>query len=140
MFETTITQAIVGETCCTCGVVFGMTREYMNRKREKKTGFFCPNGHQQFYLGKNDAEKLREVIAERDLEIARRSATETRLRDELETAERQRRSLKGKVTLIRKRIARGACPCCHSSFPDLHKHLKDKHPEYAEKGLVKSGV
>lgn len=124
--------------CCRCGVLFAFSEKYESERRGDHEIFYCPNGHGNHYPGKSKIEKLQDEILLRNAEIARREATETRLRDELATEERRRRSLKGKVTLIRNRIARGACPCCRSKFPDLENHMKTKHPNYAKGKKVKA--
>ena len=50
------------ETCCVCATLFAMSSILMAKRREDKEGFFCPNGHKQFYV-KSEAERLREELA-----------------------------------------------------------------------------
>jgi len=40
---------LVEETCCVCGVIFGMTKEYIQNVQQQGKSFSCPNGHSQHY-------------------------------------------------------------------------------------------
>ena len=77
---------IVRETCCVCGIVFGMEEEYRKRKSEEGDGFYCPNGHKQWYVEpkipmlKKEIERLRQdkAYCGRKLENERRSHRATK--------------------------------------------------------------
>lgn len=93
-------------------------------QRSHKT-FYCINGHPQFWPGKSDLEKLKDDLAEkaRQLEFEKqRAATNFQLREKAEA----------EVKKIRKRVGRGACPCCKRSFTNLQRHMTTKHPDFAE--------
>lgn len=47
------------------------------------------------------------------------------------------RGLKSALTLTKKRIAKGKCPCCTKTFADLENHLKEKHAEYLKQMMNK---
>ncbi len=36
------------------------------------------------------------------------------------------------MTKVKKRAANGVCPCCNRTFSDLARHMKAKHPDFAE--------
>jgi hypothetical protein len=102
--------------CYSCGVVFAMTKEHRRfflDKRDKAT-FYCPNGHPQCYTGMSDKEKLEQERARHQETLARLNVAEA------------------KRVQLEKRIKRGVCPCCKRSFTALARHIKTKHPEYAE--------
>lgn len=40
------------------------------------------------------------------------------------------RAEKGAKTKLKKRIAKGACPCCNRHFVNLQRHIEGQHPEY----------
>jgi hypothetical protein len=40
------------ETCYSCGVVFGMPEIFKENRLKDHRLFYCPNGHGQYYLGK----------------------------------------------------------------------------------------
>lgn len=122
------TEAITMITvkCCECGTVFGMTSDLQKRfLNDHNKMFFCPNGHKQHYIGKTDAQKLKEAQEEM---IKQRDA---RYREELAKNEalKKIRLLDAKI----KRIHNGVCPCCNRSFENLRRHMETKHPEELKK-------
>lgn len=128
-----VTITLESETCCTCGVVFGIESRHRAELRRKKerTSFYCPNGHSQHYIGDTEADKLR-----RELEWARSQRDSAR--SALKMTENTLRVVKGHKTRLKKRIANGVCPCCNRNFENVARHIKTKHPEYA--GLAAEGL
>lgn len=119
------------ETCCTCGVAFGMPTDLLAARRRDGGWFYCPNGHQQHFT-KTEAELLREQL---DREKRWRRDAETRAtaaRDQAQAAERSARAYRGVATRVRNRAARGRCPVvpCGQEFADLAAHMAAVHPEY----------
>jgi hypothetical protein len=111
-----VDQKFETQECYQCGVIFAITEQqyrYFLDKRDK-ANFYCPNGHAQHFTGQSDAEKLAAEKARHQETLARLNVAE---------AERER---------LKKRIKRGVCPCCKRSFTALARHIKSKHPEYAE--------
>lgn len=106
------------EECCNCGVIFGMTTEFRDRRIEDHKGFYCPSGHPQSYFGESKAEKNARLLKE---EQARHQRTLER-----ENAER---AAKEKAEKKLKRVTVGVCPCCNRTFQQLARHMADKHPE-----------
>jgi len=123
----TETTTYVTETCCNCGVVFAMTRGFYDMKRKDGSWFYCPNGHRQWYTDSLDKEKK---IRDLERRLNRERANHDQTRAELDYTERSRRSARGHVTRLKKRMASGKCPCCHEEFSDLKEHMEDQHPEY----------
>lgn len=113
------------EECCQCGVAFAMTTYFHERALEERTNFFCPNGHPQRYVGKSEAEMLRE-----QLKAAREGAAFAERQAELER--NRTRAVKGHLTRARKRAAAGTCPCCKRTFKALSEHMRKQHPEFVE--------
>ncbi len=56
------TATLVVETCCNCGINFGITRDFYGKRREDHKSFYCPAGHSQYYSGKSETEKKQEEI------------------------------------------------------------------------------
>lgn len=131
----TATQTFVGtlviETCCNCGIPFGITEEIRDRRLEDHESFYCPNGHGQRYTGKTEAQKLREELARQKQFKEWAEARAESYKDQAETAEARRRGQKAANTRLKKRIAAGVCPCCRRNFQDLHRHMASQHPDYA---------
>lgn len=131
---TTVYETLVTETCCNCGIVFGMTKGFQAeaiRQRRNKT-FYCPNGHPQHYLGESDAQKLRNAQDE----LERQKARTQREVDQRNAAERSAQGFKiaasrarNERDRIKTRVQNGVCPCCQRTFQNLAKHMKTKHPE-----------
>jgi hypothetical protein len=107
------------ESCVVCGVQFGIPRDFQSKLKESHSNFYCPNGHGQRYTEKTEAEILREKLANEQTNLA----CERDLRLQAERREAH----------LRKRIARGVCPCCKRSFQDLRRHMEMKHPGEAKK-------
>lgn len=52
-------------TCCDCGVIFWITKKHDNYLQNKKTTFYCPNGHGQNYVGETDKQRYEKEIQEK---------------------------------------------------------------------------
>jgi hypothetical protein len=131
-FTLEATAILVTEECCNCHMVFAMPNELVQQRQRDHQTFYCPNGHAQHYTGKSDVEQLREQLAatERDMNYyAERSRGEQR---RAEAAERKAAAHKGVATKLKKRAAAGVCPCCNRHFEALARHMKSKHPDFAE--------
>lgn len=118
--------------CPSCGVVFGITAEYEDRRRADGRDFCCPNGHtMSWHESEADRQKKRADSAEQRLRWA--EARESRQRQEREAAERSARAFKGHVTRLRNRIASGVCPVqgCRRNFTNVKAHIAGQHPEWA---------
>lgn len=124
VYRADVTYTLRSQTCCECGVLFGLELGYDDRRREDHKSFYCPNGHSQHYTGKTAAQKLQEQLdAARSL--AQREAARRR------SADYQARAYKGHATRLRNRIAQGFCPAgCDQQFPDVQGHLAAEHPEF----------
>lgn len=110
--------------CGVCGVRFAMEHSY-NEKRlaNHKIGFWCPNGHELYYLGQSESDRLRDELkwAREDAERHRKSA---------ESARRSTSVVRGHLTRVKRRVSHGVCPCCNRSFENLRRHMNTKHPDY----------
>jgi elongation factor P hydroxylase len=134
LFTQTFTQTLVIENCCNCGIAFGMSRDFYNRKREDHTWFYCPNGHGQHYTGKSETEQLRDQIKQKDESLEYYSKRITNLHSEITKKNHEIRGQKAAKTRIVNRVKNGVCPCCNRTFANLQNHFKTKHPELLEHG------
>lgn len=73
---------IVIEECIECGTKFGMTQNLHTWKKENKKSFYCPNGHSMSYT-KSEADRLHEIIAQKDKSLEYFRAIEARRSEEL---------------------------------------------------------
>ena len=108
--------------CGECGVAFGMTSLFYDKRREDHRGWWCPNGHQRHYAAESDAERYKRLYEQSE----RRAGVNY---DRAESAERSLRSTRGVVTRMQKRAAVGVCPFgCRRHFVNVERHMARKHP------------
>jgi hypothetical protein len=131
MSTQTFIGTLVVQTCCNCGMAFGVEQNYDAARREDHKNFHCPAGHPQHYTGKTKAEKLSEQLAASERRRQWAVAREQSTRDQLEATERSLRGHKAAKTRIKNRIAAGVCPCCARSFQNLRRHMDGQHPGFA---------
>jgi hypothetical protein len=120
-----VTEKLVVEICCECHMLFGVPEAFYDRRNRDKACFYCPNGHQQHYTGKSDAQKLREANAAR--EDAQRRATAAE--DAQARLLRQRDKAQKDLKASQRRAEATVCPHCPRSFIQLQRHIKTKHPD-----------
>ena len=131
----TVSQKLVTETCCKCGILFAMTeafqQELFKGETENARSFYCPSGHLQYYRGMSEAQKLREEL---NAEIRARQRAEQRIAEKEDQVRHERdraNGYKGQMTKLAKRAKAGVCPCCKRSFQQLARHMATQHPTFA---------
>ena len=121
----THTETYIVETCCSCGINFGVPNDFYEWARDHSDKwFYCPNGHRQHY-GDSKSDRL-----QRELDSA--NSRSTGLSHRLDHANRSRAALRGQVTKIKRRISKGICPCCRRNFANLKQHMEGQHPNWRE--------
>lgn len=80
--DTTISFAQI--TCYKCGIPFLVPSYFKEKRINNHENFWCPNGHMQAFVGKTEAEKLREQLR------AQQSRMQTLERELIEERERCR--------------------------------------------------
>jgi len=55
--------------CAACAMAFAVPSAFKDARLEDHKEFFCPAGHQNFYPGKSDVEKLQEKLKAREREL-----------------------------------------------------------------------
>jgi hypothetical protein len=88
--------------CANCHILFWLTVDHTARLRTTKTGFKCPSGHNLSFDGPNEADKLRQRVA--DLESQKKYAEERAASNAnwARREERRRAALRGVVTRMRR--------------------------------------
>jgi 5,10-methylenetetrahydrofolate reductase len=119
-------QAIQFEVyeCANCGMPFGVSADFVERRRKDHASFHCPRGHSQSFDQESEAERLRRMLTEANAKataLAQRAANAEAAEQKAETARRK----------LEKRVRAGVCPCCSRSFINLKRHMATKHPEKA---------
>lgn len=117
--------------CCHegCGVTFGMTSGFVAQRREDHGGWYCPNGHAQYFSAINEKEQLKKEneSLQRQVVDAWRVVDEKKI--QIQQLGYSLRSQKAAKTAIMNRVKRGLCPCCRRTFSNLQSHFKTQHPE-----------
>lgn len=115
--------------CCKCTTHFAMDHELYYRRREDGNTFWCPNGHGQSFTEsevtklKKQNESLQKRLAWNDEALMWQYA-------ETEAIKKQKANIKRQLTITRKRIANGVCPCCNRTFVNVQRHMDSKHPDF----------
>ncbi len=126
------TSVIEGHSCAACGIPFGVSKSFIDRRRIDGREFYCPNGHSlSFHTTELDRVK-------KELENEKRSHQWTR--ESKERVEGDRRvayhrlaATKGVITKLKNRVSHGVCPCCSRTFKQLAAHMANKHPDYVDR-------
>ena len=106
--------------CANCGIVFGLTDTFVYNRKETHHGFFCPNGHSNYWPDKTEAERLKFQLDQTKGEVERLRQQRDEALSEI--------SLKNKETAsMARRIHAGVCPLCHRTFKQLQRHMESKH-------------
>ena len=112
---------LVTTTCIKCGCVYGLPKTLYD-SHVRLGGFHsCPNGHCQGRV--EGEEKKARKCAESKLAIEKTNHDQTK--SALKESEEKR-------SRIEKRIRNGVCPCCNRQFKNVHRHMKSKHPDFAQ--------
>ena len=133
-----ITDSVVAETCCTCGIRFPMFasfRDHVKRYgggKDSRGTFYCPVGHAQHYSAESDYTKAKRLAEE----LSATKQREETLRHRADQAERKRKAEVTKRRKLESRIAAGVCPCCNRTFQNLMRHIRTKHPELRHEEAV----
>jgi hypothetical protein len=124
-------QAFAIMDCAECGMLFGLTAEFSDRRREDGESWYCPNGHLQFYGATDlDRERAARERAESELTYARQQRD--RARADADHARHVAAGHKAYATRIRNRIANGVCPWCNRSFENVRRHVATVHPDHTD--------
>lgn len=121
-------------TVCWCGMKHAIPEElYRTAQRQHADGhdswIYCPQGHKWAIAGESAAAKLQREKDQLTARLARADQRQAELKTSLEAAHRQTAAQKAVATKIRKRAAKGVCPCCNRFFAELSRHIKTDHPE-----------
>lgn len=124
--------------CWTCHMTYAIPsslyRSALKYRGDQPNGWklHCPLGHEWWYTGENEEERLRRIVTQ-EREAAGRLAAE---RDQLRASERAQRGAatraRNERDQLRARIAEGVCPCCNRTFAGVKAHMKRKHPDWVE--------
>lgn len=120
--QTTI--ELVELQCGSCGVHHAIPKAMFDSAVEEGGFWTCPNGHSRGY---REGRKAREAV-QRERDIYKQKVAQ--LEDDIVALKKSRAAVQGEYTKVKNRVAAGVCPCCNRSFENLHRHMKNKHPDF----------
>lgn len=122
--------------CCNCGIHFGLPDALYRSLCRSHNFFFCPNGHEQHFIGESEEEKLKKQVKAYKQEAEWNRERADRNWKRAEAADRSRAAHQGVATKRKKehdrmknRVQHGVCPCCNRSFQNLRRHMETQHME-----------
>lgn len=108
-----------------CGHIILLTKDHYESCRETGRVWWCTIcGSQRKFIGKTTVDELRGELA------AAKQQAETLRAQRNEAEEKLQKEQRSKAAL-RKRIAKGVCPCCKRTVSQMARHMATKHPNYA---------
>lgn len=124
------TVALNWHECPTCGIGYGITPDFEQRRQNDGESFYCPRGHTaSYHTSELDRVKKQLAAVEYDRDFQKEQRENERRAKE--HAQASARTSRGHLTRVKKRIAAGVCPCCKRTFGDLARHMAGQHPTYA---------
>lgn len=134
MTKSTIDIGITLETlsCANCGMTFAFPEVVHTRYRHSHDSFYCPVGHQNYYPGKSDLEKVNAQLESTKASLVFERNLREGAQRQREAVERSLAATRGVVTKLKKRVGSGVCPCCNRHFSALERHMATKHPDFVE--------
>ena len=113
--------------CGTCGVVHAIPEAMYDAAAREGGWWHCPNGHKRGWHEGSEKTEINKLRRELDAERARKAEALSRANEAALAREKAQKAL----DRHKKRTKNGVCPCCNRSFVALARHIKNKHPEYA---------
>lgn len=98
--------------CPTCGIPYGVTPDFIQRRRDDGHDFYCPSGH---------------IVVFRDCELTKAKREHDRLRLVIQDKDNDLASERLKQRQLIRRVKNGICPFCKRSFHNLKLHMQAKH-------------
>lgn len=123
---------LVETRCWRCSLTYGLSAHFFNERKKDGKGFFCPMGHEAAFSEDTTEKRLARATAALDQERAAKRDAEVRANNAEGNAIMERE----KRLRLKRRIKVGVCPVkdCHRTVSQMARHMKTKHPHYAEKG------
>ena len=123
--------------CPTCGVIYGISEDFEQRRRQDGEPFYSPAGHgisfrdSELEIAKRKAQQTQEKLSKME---ERYASLQAETDQAWATANEKEREL-GRIT---RRIHAGVCPHCNRTFQNLQRHMDSKHngPEAKAKHIA----
>lgn len=103
------------QTCITCGCVFAIPFDLLERLEETHNNFYCPIGHSMYFPAKTATEIWQERTEKAKVELLK--------------VKRGKDQIEEQLAKLKKRTNAGMCPHCHRHFANVKNHIQTKHKE-----------
>lgn len=87
---------------CECGILYALTRQFINCKQNNHETFYCPNGCTRHYPAKTDKEILQEKLDKTKQRLVDEQECCIQAQEGWRATERSLSATKGVVTKMRK--------------------------------------
>ncbi|MGH8985209.1 MAG: hypothetical protein ACRDY6_15200 [Acidimicrobiia bacterium] len=128
---------LVAVNCATCGVLYAIPESF-HRSALKYRGdtangwkIVCPFGHEWWYVGETEKQKLREQLEAERTRRALAASQRDQARADARAQKAAKTRFKNQRDQERQKAHAGVCPVagCRRHFKDLRRHMQSKHPE-----------
>jgi hypothetical protein len=121
MSTVTLMQSFTVTTCASCGIAFAAPESFLQKRREDKGTFYCPNGHSLSYTT-SETGRLRNELATKQRMLDEAYNRQLAIAAELAKEQRAKKRLS-------KRLESGVCPVpgCKRHFANLQRHIATEH-------------
>lgn len=126
MAYTVVNDILVRLTSCySCGTPIALTDNLERKLRTTHETFWCPLGHDQYFRGETDAERLKKELNAAQSRLTALETAKKNVEAELTVATRKLREQKDKVLA-------GLCPLCGKHVAHLERHIQARHKNLQE--------
>ena len=122
-----------------CGGTYAVSESVRAACQERGGEWHCPYCQGRVSYSETTNDRLRKQLEVAYRQKAALNGQLSRAREATEHEMRRANGYKGHLTRAKKRAANGVCPCCNRSFSNLARHMKCKHPDYAETPVPEGG-
>lgn len=126
-FTETRTITYTLRKCRECGLHYAVDSAFDRQCKEKgeKKACYCPGCSTSWYYMESEVDRLLKLVQSKDAQLDQKSAM-------IREQQKSLTATRGVVTRLQNRAKNGVCPCCKRSFQNLRRHMKSKHPTFAD--------
>lgn len=95
-------------TCSSCGIMYAMTRQFVDRRRKDCVDFYCPKGHTNAFCKDEEGMDAEQEEIDLQKQVNRRLGDRLREKDEWgKGLTRSNAALRGQITKLKKKLSKG---------------------------------
>jgi hypothetical protein len=120
-------------TCHKCAGLYALQENWRRKRQDDGGSWNCPYCDVSTCYVTTEVQRLKDSLEQEQRRLVNERARHDQTRADLRETEARRRAEKAAKTRLKKRAAKGLCPCCNKQFADLHNHMQRQHPNFAAK-------